>query len=102
MPDAFFGSASMRQTERHRAPEEERDPKVTLYGTSGCHLCDQAEELLRSFLGEDEFLLADIAMYEPLLERYGLRIPVLKRMQDDRELDWPFDPGMLGSFLELL
>jgi len=32
------------------------------------------------------------------LERYRTRIPVLRRMADGRELDWPFDRPQLLAF----
>ena len=33
----------------------------------------------------------EIADDEELLERYGVRIPVLRRLDTGEELDWPFD-----------
>lgn len=58
--------------------------------TSGCHLCEQAKSLLLQ-MSDGEGLIfteVDIASDDALVERYGLRIPVLCRGQ--RELDWPF------------
>jgi hypothetical protein len=73
--------------------------KAILYGTLGCHLCDDAEALLAPLLpsvsaslGTDcEIECVDIADEDALLERYGTRIPVLRRLSDDVELNWPFD-----------
>jgi len=58
--------------------------------TSGCHLCEEAKSLLlQASDGEGLiFTEVDIASDDALVERYGLRIPVLCRGQ--RELDWPF------------
>lgn len=70
---------------------------LTLYGTTGCHLCDQAEALLRQ-AGAARPLpwrYVDIALDEGLVARYGTRIPVLVAA-DGRELGWPF------SLLDLL
>lgn len=64
---------------------------LTLYGTTGCHLCDQAETLLRQAGGARalEWCYVDIALDEALVAQYGTRIPVL-RADDGRELGWPF------------
>lgn len=63
---------------------------VKLYGTSGCHLCDDAERLLAqagAALRLDwEYI--DIALDHELVDRYGTRIPVL--IINHHELNWPF------------
>jgi hypothetical protein len=61
---------------------------LILYGTEGCHLCDEASVLLRQ-LGLT-WQTIDIAEDDTLLERYGKRIPVLSRLDNNDELDWPF------------
>ena len=73
---------------------------VILYGTSACHLCEVAQELLRATLNPEFFdiQLVDIADSDELVERYGVRIPVLQR-QDGGELGWPFDVAALVNFL---
>ncbi len=66
-------------------------PSLILYGTLGCHLCDEAQVVVAHALGR----LArevDIADDDRLLECYGLRIPVLKRADTGAEIDWPFGP----------
>ena len=71
-----------------------------LYGTGACHLCDLAEALLIR-LAEEEVAFAfhkvDISESDQLFERYGIRIPVLRR-PDGAELDWPFSAGELRLF----
>lgn len=64
---------------------------LTLYGTTGCHLCDQAEALLKQVAAARklEWRYVDIALDEALVEKYGTRIPVLLTPQG-RELGWPF------------
>ncbi len=64
---------------------------LTLYGTRGCHLCDKAEAMLGMAAGARaiEWSYVDIALDEVLVERYGVRIPVLLA-DDGRELRWPF------------
>lgn len=69
---------------------------LVLYGTAGCHLCEQAGALLRQ--AGVQATETDIADDEALLERYGVRIPVLARA-DGAELDWPFDAAALARFL---
>lgn len=64
---------------------------LTLYGTSGCHLCDQAEALLIQAASARrlEWRYVDIALDDALVERYGTRIPVLLSA-DGGETGWPF------------
>jgi hypothetical protein len=69
---------------------------VTLYGTSACHLCEIAEEMLQC--AGVEFRKIDIADSDALFERYGLIIPVLQR-GDGLELNWPFSEEALAEFL---
>ena len=64
------------------------DMSLTLYTSPGCHLCEQAEEIL-DYLGVD-FRAVDISSDVDLIRKFGVRIPVLKR-HDDAELGWPFD-----------
>ena len=72
-----------------------------LYGTSACHLCEIAAEMIAGETeGGDRPVVAkvDISESDELVERYGTRIPVL-RHPDARELDWPFDLPQLRAFL---
>ena len=70
-----------------------------LYMTVGCHLCEEAQHLLIGILGRP-VREVDIADDERLLERYGVRIPVLRRA-DGTELDWPFGPEEARVLLRL-
>lgn len=72
-----------------------------LYGTSACHLCEMAEELVWNQLSADAPVrveLLDVSESDELFLRYGLRIPVL-RHPDGRELDWPFTAAAVRSLL---
>lgn len=64
-----------------------------LFHTAGCHLCELACELLAPIASREiwEIELVDIADDDVLLERYGLRIPVLRDLASGAELGWPFD-----------
>lgn len=61
---------------------------LTLYTSPGCHLCEQAEEIL-DYLGVG-FTAVDISSDVDLVRKYGVRIPVVRR-PDGAELGWPFD-----------
>ena len=44
----------------------------------------------------------DIAEDDGLLERYGVRIPVLKAAGSSEDLGWPFDPEQVRHYLARL
>lgn len=67
--------------------------KLLLYGTRFCHLCEQAEAVLHAAGMTAEYV--DIAEDEVLLEKYGMRIPVVLRTDNGAELGWPFDAQAL-------
>lgn len=71
--------------------------KLILYSTTFCHLCEQAEALLVQLGIEAAHI--DIVDDDDLLERYGTRIPVVKRMDNGSELGWPFDIEALRRFI---
>lgn len=66
--------------------------ELTLYHTSGCHLCELAEHELVSLSWP--FVKIDIAHSAELVSEFGWLIPVL---QDERgrRLCWPFDAQTL-------
>ncbi len=75
-------------------------PECQLFGTLGCHLCEVAESLLMPFVERGLLVeLLDIAEREDWVERYGLRIPLLRRCDNGAELGWPFDAEQLVRFL---
>jgi len=71
--------------------------KLVLYGTTYCHLCEQAEAVLQAVGVEAEHI--DIAEDDVLLEKYGVRIPVVKREDTGAELGWPFDAAAVRRFI---
>ena len=71
--------------------------KLVLYSTSHCHLCEQAADLLAQAGVEAEHV--DIVEDDALLESYGTRIPVVKRLDNGEEIGWPFDAAMMLRFL---
>jgi len=48
----------------------------------------------------DSFEKLEIDDNPELLERYEIYIPVLKRLDNQQELFWPFDQLQLATFLE--
>jgi len=74
---------------------------LTLYGTSGCHLCDEAQVLLNTIKNQFLFTLemVDIADDESLVKTYGIKIPVLIH-SNKSELSWPFNENVLTAWLK--
>lgn len=83
---------------------------LILYSTAACHLCEEAEGLLRAVQGQQQDVsweVIDIANDDQLFEVYGWLIPVLRAQSApgsgktyDRELRWPFDAYALTEFLD--
>jgi hypothetical protein len=69
-----------------------------LFGTEGCHLCDEAEQLLTD--AGIAFASKDIMENDDWQQRYGLLIPVLWHAGSRRQLNWPFDSRQLQDFTE--
>jgi hypothetical protein len=75
-------------------------PDCQLFGTLGCHLCEQAESLLLPWVARGlQVELIDIADSEQHLQAYALLIPVLRRNDSAAELRWPFDAAQLAAWL---
>ena len=75
--------------------------KYTLLGTSACHLCEVAQEMLDALCRANpriEYEKVDISASDELFERYGVRIPVLRDFRG-RELGWPFTAAQLQEFV---
>ena len=73
--------------------------RLVLYGRESCHLCDDAELILRGLGVAAEYV--DITSDAKLLADYALRIPVLKRLDSGAELGWPFDAATVCKLLDL-
>ena len=72
-------------------------PRLTLYMRDHCPLCDEALDVLAQARVPDfDSVWIDD---DPGLEaRYGIRVPVLRNEDTDRELDWPFAVDALRAF----
>lgn len=72
--------------------------KLTLFQRDECPLCDEAYDVLAA-AGLPDFdpiwIDGDVA----LQGQYGDRVPVLRREDTGRELDWPFDAAQVRDFI---
>jgi len=75
--------------------------KLILLGTSGCHLCEEAE-LILSVCKNVDIELVDIAEQEQWQEKYAIRIPVLYYAETEKELGWPFALSDVNDFINEL
>ena len=76
--------------------------RLLLLGTAGCHLCEQAEQILNDCLPSNIELTIesiDIAEQEQWQKQYALCIPVLYYPETKKELGWPFDSWQVKEFI---
>lgn len=78
--------------------DKKAQPLIQLYTTSACHLCELAEALLQEANLTAESI--EIANEDALVLRYGVRIPVIKRLDTQAELDWPFTSQDIMLFMQ--
>ncbi len=66
--------------------------QLILYTTSHCHLCEQAETILTSIKKEYSinWHSIEISNDDHLTDLYGTRIPVIKCIDTQAEINWPF------------
>jgi 5-methylcytosine-specific restriction endonuclease McrBC GTP-binding regulatory subunit McrB len=77
--------------------------KLLLLGTSGCHLCEQAEEIMEAYRQSDDkwiIEIVDIAEQEQWQALYATRIPVLYSQETGSALGWPFDLLQVTQFID--
>jgi len=72
--------------------------RLVLYQRDDCHLCDLALDVLAQAHTPD-FSSVFIDGNAELEARYGARVPVLRDVVAQRELEWPFDVARLRDFL---
>ena len=75
---------------------------VTLYGRPGCHLCEEAREVLLRIRADAPFTLeeVDIEADDDLLRRYLERIPVVS-LNGEELFDYHVDEQALKRRLAL-
>lgn len=99
-PDAI---AQARKTSGNKScickqcASSEQKVQLKLYGMEHCHLCEEAEKVIR--MAGLTAINVDIAEDAHLYEKYAMRIPVLQRMDNGAELGWPFDSAAMLRFL---
>lgn len=75
--------------------------ELILLGTSGCHLCEEAEQILAA-CEHINIENIDIAEQEQWQEKYAIRIPVLYHSETEKELGWPFSQEQAQVFINAL
>ncbi|MDD5462435.1 MAG: glutaredoxin family protein [Methylococcales bacterium] len=76
--------------------------RLLLFGTCGCHLCEQAGEIIRDCLSdrfEQWVETIDIAEFEQWQIQFAIRIPVLYHPETQKELGWPFNQMQVEEFI---
>lgn len=51
--------------------------RLTLYEREGCHLCDEAREMLDQLIGSEAYERVDVDASDALVLEYGFRLPVI-------------------------
>ncbi len=76
---------------------------LQLFSTLGCHLCEQAQELVLQYSLSYQTVtleILDIFDQPEWQTHYGIRIPVLVEPKTQAELAWPFTLSELTTFIE--
>ena len=74
-------------------PEEPRLPLVTFYTKAGCHLCEEARDMLEDIAALTQFELTeiDIRNNPNTFEKYRYRIPVIIVDNEENMLEGRID-----------
>ncbi len=75
--------------------------ELILFGTLGCHLCEEAELILVHFK-QVNIELIDIAEQDQWQDKFAIRIPVLYHAETGKELCWPFEQVQAQAFINAL
>ena len=71
---------------------------ITVYTRKGCHLCQEAEAVVRRVARGHDIRIVDVDVHPALTERYTVRVPVIE--VDGREIaEFQIDPGILRAAL---
>ena len=71
-----------------------------LYVKAGCHLCDEARDVLALAARDRQVEESDITRDPALSNTFGTRIPVLARKDTGETLDWPFGPADIREWVK--
>jgi glutaredoxin len=74
---------------------------LTLYGKAGCHLCEEARQVVESVRSERPFDLreVDVSLDPELHRRFGERIPVVE-LEGEELFELRVDPTALRERLD--
>ncbi len=81
-----------------------------LYGSEGCHLCEQALTICLTVLTDEQLSQIDIVDQshvahetKSLVELYGVHIPVLEKLSEkqgaNKKLFWPFTAEQVAQLV---
>ena len=75
---------------------------LQLYGTSECHLCEQALEMLENIalLTKIKIEFVDICEHDTYFDRYQFTIPVVANTISKKTCAWPFDEKELLQLIQ--
>lgn len=79
--------------------------RLLLLGTSNCHLCELAEQIINDYLSSNpawSIDKIDIAEQEQWQAQFALFIPVLYHPESQKQLGWPFDIEQVTLFFNEL
>lgn len=73
-----------------------------LLGTSGCHLCELAEDQLQKAKAQRQFdhEEVDIAIQTEWQNQFAMLIPVIYHVSSGHYLNWPFSDTELLTFID--
>lgn len=76
--------------------------ELALYSTAYCHLCEQAELLLNNVSDQYDVHWTQIEISDDhsLLELYEIKIPVIRRLDNNREIYWPFSSSDITNLIK--
>lgn len=82
--------------------EEPSQPRVTFYTKVGCHLCEEARDMLDDIAAQETYELTeiDIRSNPELFEEYRYRIPVII-INDERVLEGRIEYRDLAQAFQL-
>ncbi len=86
-------------TDKSELKNTEMTEQLIFYSTAHCHLCDLAYALAMK-VPNISVSVIDIAEDELLLAKYGMHIPVLQRLINKTELNWPFSETDIQDLLK--
>jgi glutaredoxin len=75
---------------------------VVLYSRSGCHLCDEARDVIVSVRAREPFAFReiDIETDDDLLREYGIRVPVVT-VDGEERFEIAVDRGELEALIRV-